>query len=252
MFVGVVDNSMKIKVDTREKEWYSKINSQITTGVAVESCLLAVGDAIICDDNDEVLVILERKTLRDLSASIRDGRYKEQSFRLGECQISRHNVIYVVEGQLGAYQPGTFGLSRTTIMAAVMSLFYSEGYTVFFTQHVQESADWVVALVRKMNGEGPGFYTNLTPVTYESVCQKTKRAQVSVDNIDVVMLSQIPGVSPATARAIVDAGYTLKKLLVAMAEDPAVLKDIYLVTKTDKRRKINKTAMSNLRLYLHL
>ena len=45
--------------------------------------------------------LIERKTADDLAASILDGRYEEQKFRLKSCGIS--NVIYLVEGSPGQY-----------------------------------------------------------------------------------------------------------------------------------------------------
>lgn len=45
--------------------------------------------------------IIERKTADDLAASILDGRYEEQKFRLKNCGVN--NVIYLVEGTPGQY-----------------------------------------------------------------------------------------------------------------------------------------------------
>jgi len=45
--------------------------------------------------------IVERKTADDLAASIVDGRYEEQKFRLKNCGIN--NVIYLIEGKAGQY-----------------------------------------------------------------------------------------------------------------------------------------------------
>ena len=245
---------MKIKVDTREKELHTAITRQcVNDAVSVESSLLAVGDVIICDAKDNVLIIVERKTLRDLSGSIKDGRYKEQSFRLGECGLHRHNIMYLVEGSISSYQAGTFGVSRTTVMHAIVSLLYCEGFTVFFCQNTQESAGWIVALVEKLIRCEPSFYVfQQTITTYESVIQKTKRSHITLENIDVFMLAQIPGVSVATARAIMDAGYNLQTLLVAMTKDVTILNNIQIVTKTNKHRKIGKTASDNIRRYLHI
>ena len=43
--------------------------------------------------------ITERKTADDLAASIMDGRYEEQKYRLKNCGIN--NVVYLVEGSPG-------------------------------------------------------------------------------------------------------------------------------------------------------
>lgn len=45
--------------------------------------------------------IVERKTADDLAASIMDGRYEEQKYRLKGCGLN--NVIYLVEGSPGQY-----------------------------------------------------------------------------------------------------------------------------------------------------
>ena len=45
--------------------------------------------------------IVERKTADDLAASIMDGRYEEQKYRLKMCGIN--NVVYLVEGSPGQY-----------------------------------------------------------------------------------------------------------------------------------------------------
>ena len=56
-----------------------------TTNHEIKSERLPLGDIILHDPTQgRDIVIFERKTLSDLAASIRDGRYKEQSFRLIE------------------------------------------------------------------------------------------------------------------------------------------------------------------------
>ena len=58
---------------------------------------LPLGDIIICNDDGKEKVIIERKSLADLAASIRDGRYKEQSFRLNQCELPNHHIYYLIE-----------------------------------------------------------------------------------------------------------------------------------------------------------
>ena len=79
---------MTIKVDIREKDLYTLISNK--TKAEYEN--LTLGDIVISVKNE--LVIIERKTLKDLAASIKDGRYREQSFRLNECGCHNHNIIY--------------------------------------------------------------------------------------------------------------------------------------------------------------
>ena len=48
-------------------------------------------------------MIIERKTLNDLASSIKDGRYKEQGYRLSNCSLHNHNIFYLIEDNLSSY-----------------------------------------------------------------------------------------------------------------------------------------------------
>lgn len=69
---------------------------------------LTLGDYLWVQDSTEEAdkrvfdLIIERKTIEDLSMSISDGRYKEQKNRLRSCGVG--NVVYLIEG--GAYGQG--------------------------------------------------------------------------------------------------------------------------------------------------
>ena len=57
---------------------------------------LHIGDVVFEDDSGKPIIIFERKTLMDLAASIKDGRYNEQSFRLDKEPAHNHNIIYII------------------------------------------------------------------------------------------------------------------------------------------------------------
>ena len=92
---------MLIKVDNRETELIRCIKyvleiSPIYKDVQMVVETLPLGDAILCKNETE-MVIIERKSLRDLAASIKDGRYEEQSYRLNGLPIHNHNIVYLTE-----------------------------------------------------------------------------------------------------------------------------------------------------------
>ena len=66
----IVDNRESIKTYFTEKN-YSWVKYQN----------LLIGDYIF-KHNDELITIIERKTIEDFAASINDGRYREQKERL--------------------------------------------------------------------------------------------------------------------------------------------------------------------------
>ena len=57
---------------------------------------LNLGDFLWVYDGKVLDYIIERKKADDLAASILDGRYKDQKYRLKNCGIS--NIYYVYEG----------------------------------------------------------------------------------------------------------------------------------------------------------
>ena len=88
---------MIVKVDTREHDLLQQITYLITNipifkDIVIKSETLPIGDIIICDDKEEKLII-ERKSVSDLLASIKDGRYEEQSYRLNGSNHHNHNII---------------------------------------------------------------------------------------------------------------------------------------------------------------
>ena len=95
---------MIIKIDTREQELFIKCQKAIEENLKFKdikliSETLPLGDIIINDGTNDC-VIIERKTLTDLAASIKDGRYDEQSYRLNGIHHHNHNIIYLIEGDI--------------------------------------------------------------------------------------------------------------------------------------------------------
>ena len=58
---------------------------------------LTLGDVILKYENN-IILLIERKTTEDLAASIRDGRHKEQKYRLMNSNIKLKNIIFLEKG----------------------------------------------------------------------------------------------------------------------------------------------------------
>ncbi len=101
---------MLIKIDCREIKLQQLCHASLAdagtdANLKLVSESLPLGDIIICDDYGNEKVLIERKSLADLAASIRDGRYSEQGFRLNQCSLHNHQIYYVIEGDLRHYRP---------------------------------------------------------------------------------------------------------------------------------------------------
>ena len=69
---------MKIIIDNREPVELKTIIQSRSSNVELNNLL--IGDIVFKDDDNNDNIIFERKSLSDLVASIKYGRYNEQSF----------------------------------------------------------------------------------------------------------------------------------------------------------------------------
>jgi ERCC4-type nuclease len=202
-----------------------------------------------------------------MAASIRDGRYKEQSFRFNECNMSNHNIMYLIEGNLQHYKPFLFGkapIDKYALLSSFVSICYYKGFSLYKTNNIDESAEWILQLAYKIEKEGgSAFYKDTASVNvnttenaienadnYSSTLKRTKKNNITPNNIGEIMLSQIPNVSSAVAIVIMEKFKTLKNLMEALTGDKTVLNNIKTINKTGQSRKISKTSIDNIYNYL--
>ena len=85
---------------------------------------------------------------------------------------------------------------------------------------------------------------------YCSVVKKVKKENITPDNIGEILLSQIPGISNVSAKAIMIQFKTFPNLILKMNEDDTCLKNITYVNEKNQTRKISKLIISNMIKYL--
>ena len=202
----------------------------VATNHQIKSERLPLGDIILHDPTQQKdIVLFERKTLNDLAASIQDGRYKEQSFRLIETATATgfhpHNIVYIIEGDIAHYEAKrnkNNRITKTALQSAMVSLMYYKGFSVVRTMNVGETADFIIHFadkVAKESAEGarpayahaqPEHHTESDATTHDTTApaysevaaKKEKRDYITRENIGEIMLAQVPGVSAKMAAAI--------------------------------------------------
>jgi len=280
---------MIIKVDSREHSLLLQINKlkgvmPVFKNITIQIETLPIGDIIICDGKNEKLII-ERKTVADLLASIKDGRYEEQSYRLNGLEQHNHNIIYLIEGEMSRFNQfksdgNTFIINeKLTFYSAMFSLNYYKGFSVFRSASLDETALIICNMAYKLekelsskkafynfiplgeNNEGQNIYNDqegqeLKEITthkkdYVNVVKKVKKDNITPENIGTIMLSQIPGVSSVTALAIMEKYKTISKLIKELELNSECLKDITSTNVKGQKRKINKTSIANIIKFLN-
>jgi ERCC4-type nuclease len=143
---------MKLIIDNRETDLFEKCQSIIFSKqnyTVLEEAVLPIGDVLVKTDEDRDIMIIERKTLADLLASIKDGRYEEQSHRLRHASGFRsHNVLYIIEGILTTLKTP---LEKKLVYSAITSLNHFKGFSVLRTSSVQETAEFLVCMADKID-----------------------------------------------------------------------------------------------------
>jgi ERCC4-type nuclease len=253
---------MLIKIDYRETDLINKITAlNQHAEISIQSANLPLGDIIICTDDGAEKVIIERKTLKDLAASIRDGRYKEQGFRLNACEVPNHNIFYLLEGNLYTYKPFHKGaVDKSALLSAMVSITYYKGFSLYKANTLDESAEWLLQVAYKIGKEGgEPFYREPTSVTntdstldepYSTILKRTKKNNITPANIGEIMLSQIPHVSTVVAIAIMAKYKTLQQLIAVLILDKNALNNIKTLNKAGQARKISKTSIENIYTYV--
>ena len=85
---------------------------------------------------------------------------------------------------------------------------------------------------------------------YVSVIKKIKKENITPDNIDEIMLCQIPGISSVTALAIIDKFKSITNLLKQTEQNIDCLKDIIYTNNKGQIRKISKSCSTNIVKFL--
>lgn len=272
---------MQLHIDCREKdiikciENFKNINDQFK-GIEVQTKNLPIGDIIFYEEkNNTNRIIIERKTTSDLLASIKDGRYTEQSYRLNGNSLDNHNIIYLIEGDFSKINNLNIK-DKNTYYSSLFSIMYFKGFSVLRTYNLQESVFFICNSFLKIYNDKKNkqpFYHRIQNIAidvlkcdevqsqptlpidvnnknYISVVKKTKKENITKDNIDEIMLSQIPGISSTTAISIINKYKSITNLINAVSNDENCLKDICYKTSKGADRKINKDTGKIIKSFL--
>ena len=246
---------MQLLIDLREPktliDYIISLNETSTNKITIVQKNLTIGDYVFYDEvNAKEILIIERKSLADLEASIKDGRYSEQSFRLNETSLHNHNIIYLLEGAIIKYNPKF----RNTLYSSLFSLNYYKGFSVINVLNQTETGDILLAFASKLLRENkPGFYSDLSnndnnnennSTNYISTLKTTKKSHINSDNIFQLMLMQIPGISNVSALALANEFKNMENLLNALkSSNIEKLENIKLAS----GRKLNKKIIASLK-----
>lgn len=234
---------MKVIIDERETSLYELcLNSEYLNKemFVLEKRVLQLGDILFTnDDESTTFLCIERKSLQDLLASIKDGRYSEQSYRLSNCFPNPHNVVYLLEGMLSTVK------DKKVVISCIASLNYFKGFSVHRTVSLAETTMYILCMADKIAKEikkgtkpiGDKVVVNesvinesaekpLESTDYCNVVKVSKKANITKENIGQMILMQIPGISSAISIEIMKPFSNFLEFVDRIRSDPEYLTQI--------------------------
>ena len=242
---------MSLLVDNRENK-IIKILADIPQFTDYSIQQLPIGDFIV-NRNGEPYFVFERKSVNDLYQSINDGRYKEQKARLFS-QFRANRIIYIVEGSLSELYSDS---RKKAVTGSIFNMQFRDKITIVRTSNPVETAQFILSFLDKF-AKNPDWFTVEAQQNnsagphheeYSSLIKVNKSSNVTPEVCQIVMLTQIPGVSHNFSKKILQEYGNIEKLIYALKshEKPEML--LADIKVTDKR-KLGKVLSQRIFNYL--
>ena len=250
-----------LKIDHREGKIKSmfdrdKLNDD---GIIIETVYenLAHGDFQIIID-DKPLFIFERKSLDDLLASIKDGRYKNQKQTLFQSGFTTDKIYYIIEGNV-KWCLNPKKSTEKSVHSAIINTLLRDKIGILNTKNTEETYELIQMIYTRVSDD-PNKYQikNEFNLTENETINKVDKQIVTLTinektTPDICfrnMLCQIPSISAVTADYFVEKYKTMKNFLLQFAsltkeEQTKQLSEIKI-----NNRKISKKVVENLLNYL--
>lgn len=155
---------MYLLIDYREKDFINKlsefviIENDIVKSVVINNITLKfkitcleIGDFIIqksLDEIDSIVLCIERKSISDLCASIKDSRFREQKQRLLESLKDPMKICYLIENESNKKV-----LSDNIINGAILNLIFKHNYKVVNTKNKLDTFNNIMLLYKKFQND---------------------------------------------------------------------------------------------------
>ena len=229
---------VKLIIDTREKKFINKFDENINiykNNIDIKQ--LEIGDFYFIINN-ELDIIIERKTIDDLSKSLIDKRYSDQKNRLNNL-INFNNkkiiCIYIIEGPRNNNLENSF-------WGIITNLIIKNNFFIIQTKNIDETGEVIFNIFSKALKEK---YDVINESVDFSLYKKSK--SINPENCFLIQLCSIPNISTKKANAIKNKFTNFKNIILKLQNKTYLEKvkeftDIVVENKNTKRKLGEKTA----------
>jgi crossover junction endonuclease MUS81 len=242
-------------IDNREKDLINLLNEK---KISFNTENLELGDILYKSNNNDILLI-ERKTVDDLMASIKDGRHREQKLRLLKKQKEGCNIFYLIEGSI------LYNKNKDTLYSSILNTLMRDNIKIIFTGLIDETVSYLLKIETKLDFYKNNNYDNINNNSdiinnncnhinnkYLDTIKTCKKDNITKEICFQAMLKQIPGVSSLCAESISKIYPSMNDILKKYNEfeneddKKKLLSDIMI-----NKRKIGKKLSEKIFLFLY-
>lgn len=252
---------IELTIDSRESALLNSITERdldtYQDKMQIKSQPLELGDITIkydSNDNiDNIFLVFERKTVADLIASIKDGRYKEQKARLF-ASYQRSQITYIIEGDNALASQSYAKNSTNMLLGAYYHSMFRDNIRIIFVKNISETTTFLLSLAVKILDNPAKFLNPNQEECNTSYSDTLKLKSKKIDNIDpavcyIMQLSQIPHISNTIAKNIASVYPSMKKLIDSISALDTTEERMKVLCSIDK---IGKEKAKNILQYMSL
>lgn len=241
-------------IDARERH-VTRHHSELE-GITKEIKQITTGDYVVLAPTGNILAVIERKSLEDFAASIKDGRADNRR-KLVELRAQVGcRIVYIIEGPEFPKQNDSFGnIPYPYIESAIFHLMIRDGVVVIRTKDSLDTAKALKRFMMSMDNlcrnevlncdsvgtEQPQIKDLLVDASRDTIMSMlTKKHEKTDQEVAREMWSQFPGISVESADEYIS------RWSIADIVCGRIPRDTILNTKMANGRKISKKASASL------
>ena len=246
---------MEVIIDNRETKIKEYFSSQINYVDIFKYENLDLGDIVI-KYNGVVKYIFERKTIRDLADSIKDNRYHEQKQRMKFSSSNDVKISYIFEYFINydslEKNVQISNLRGDIVLSAILNTTLRDNYGIFLTRSIDETIYVLENIIYRMLKDPSKYFDKTEKIDNTYLLKRRKKDNITRDNIFLLYLSQIPGVSKSIGTQLSKMYKTMSEFILYLNTfekyDDKIdyIANINVDIKNDKKRKIGKKTATKI------
>lgn len=151
---------------------------------------------------DDLILIIERKTISDLCASVKDGRFVNQRNNL-KTKYDKARILYLIEGPISFSARDdarrVHSMDIAVLRGSVINTLVRDGIHVFCTRDYRDMLGFLRNTIDRLIKD-PRKYIGNEPTP--DVIKTKRKTGADHDSTYIAMLCQLPGISQTIAKQI--------------------------------------------------